>query len=56
MVWNDIETMSAEAIAALIRGTRSIDEIDTIVAELDALGLSDVEAIRQGQYDRFVGK
>ena len=56
MIWNDIDTMSQEAIAALIRGSRSIDEIDTIVAELDALGLADVEAIRQGQYDRFVGK
>ena len=56
LIWNDIDTYSQEAVAALVMGTRSLDEIDAIVAELDALGLADVEVIRQGQYDRFLGK
>ena len=56
LIWNDINTSSQEAISALVMGNRSLDEIDTIVAELDALGLADVEVIRQEQYDRFLGK
>ena len=56
LIWNDINTSSEEAIAALVMGNRSLDEIDAIVAELDALGLADVEVIRQEQYDRFLGK
>ncbi len=56
LVWNDLNSYSKECISALVLGQKSLDEIDTIVAELDALGLNDVEAIRQNQYDRFLGK
>jgi hypothetical protein len=56
LVWNDLDSYSQQAVAALVMGQKSIDEIDTIIADLEALGLNDVEEIRQGQYDRFLGK
>jgi len=56
LVWNDLDSYSQQAVAALVMGQQSLDEIDTIIADLEALGLSDVEEIRQGQYDRFLGK
>ncbi len=56
LVWNDLTAYSEQAVSALVLGQKSIDEIDSIVAELDALSLSTVEEIRQGQYDRFLGK
>lgn len=54
-VWNDLESASQQAVSAVVLGQRSVDEIDTIVSELDALGLSDVEAIYQARYNRFKG-
>ncbi len=56
LVWNDLDSYSQQAVSALVLGQKSIDEIDSIVADLEALGLNDVEEIRQAQYDRFLGK
>ena len=56
LVWNDLDSYSQQSVAALVMGQKSLDEIDAVVADLEALGLSDVEEIRQGQYDRFLGK
>ena len=51
-----MDSYSQQSVAALVMGQKSLDEIDAVVADLEALGLSDVEEIRQGQYDRFLGK
>ncbi|MBR6684557.1 MAG: sugar ABC transporter substrate-binding protein, partial [Firmicutes bacterium] len=56
LVWNDLDSYSQQAVSALVLGQKSLDEIDTIIADLEALGLNDCEEIRQGQYDRFLGK
>ena len=56
LIINDLETYSKEAIAAIALGNKSVDEIDSVVVELEALGLNTLEEIRQSQYDRFLGK
>lgn len=56
LVWNDLTTASQQAISALTLNQKSIDEIDSIVAELDAAGLTRCEEIYQARYDRFLGK
>ena len=53
MYWNDLDAASSEAISGLVLGTRSLDELDSIVESLDAMGLSEIEAIYQARYDRF---
>lgn len=55
-VWNDMVAASQQAISALVLNQKSVDEIDSIVASLDAAGLTQVEEIYQSRYDRFVGK
>lgn len=55
-VINDMKSASQQAISAFIMGQRSLDELDSVVAELDTLGLADCEAIYQARHDRFLGK
>ena len=55
-VINDMKSASQQAISAFIMGQRSLDELDSVVAELDTLGLTDCEAIYQARHDRFLGK
>jgi len=54
-LWSDCYTMSQERIAALIRGERTVDEIDAIIAELDGVGLSQLIEVYQHRYNRFIG-
>jgi putative aldouronate transport system substrate-binding protein len=54
-IYNDLSTASQSAVSALVLGNRSLDEIDTIVEELDAIGLSDIEEVYQARYNRFKG-
>ena len=54
--YDNVNDASSEAISGLLTGTRTIDEIDSIVAQLDELGLGDLEAVYQARHNRFVGK
>lgn len=54
--WTNMYDASTEAMSALVTGLRSMDEFDAIVAELDALGLKDIEAVYQARHNRFIGK
>jgi putative aldouronate transport system substrate-binding protein len=54
-VYNDLTSASQEYVSALVLGQKSIDELDSIVEALEALGLSDVEEVYQARYNRFRG-
>ena len=51
-VMTDIKTYSNEMIHKFIIGTEPMDKFDEYLAKLNAIGLSDVLAIKQAQYDR----
>ena len=56
--WNEVattvETYVSELIMGLVTGSKDIADLDTYIAEVDELGLADMVAIRQAQYDRYV--
>jgi len=56
--WNEVattvNTYISELIMGLVTGQKSIDDLQTYIDEVNALGLSDMVAIRQAQYDRYV--
>ena len=54
-LWNDCYTLSQERIAALVRGEKTVDEIDAIIAELDSVGLQQLIEVYQHRYNRFIG-
>ena len=41
-------------ILTFITGTKSLDEFDSYISGLEALKLSDVLAVKQGQYQRYL--
>lgn len=51
---SDYQALSKEIFYDLITGERSIDEWDDIIAELDDAGMSDMEAVYQARFDRFL--
>lgn len=50
----DLETRSKEMMTRFIMGQESLDNFDKFVSELEAMGLAEVTAIRQSQYDRYI--
>jgi hypothetical protein len=56
--WNEVattvETYISELIMGLVTGSKDIADLDTYIAEVDELGLADMVAIRQAQYERYV--
>lgn len=50
----DIQTYVDENANAFITGTKSLDEFDSYISGLEALKLSDVLAVKQGQYQRYL--
>lgn len=53
---SDITTRIDESIVPFIIGTRSIDEWDSFVAELEGMGLSEAQAVYQAAYDRYLAR
>ena len=51
----DIDTYVAEMQIKFITGAESLDNFDSYLEKLAALGVEDVLAIKQAQYDRFSG-
>jgi len=56
--WNEVattvNTYISELVMGLVTGQKSLDDLQTYIDEVDALGLADMVAIRQAQYDRYV--
>jgi len=56
--WNEVkttvDTYVAELIMGLITGQKDIADLETYIEEVNGLGLADMVAIRQAQYDRFL--
>jgi len=56
--WNEVattvETYVSELVMGLITGTKSMDDLQTYIDEVNDLGLSDMVAIKQAQYDRYL--
>jgi putative aldouronate transport system substrate-binding protein len=56
--WNEVattvETYISELIMGLVTGSKDIADLETYIAEVDELGLADMVAIRQAQYDRYL--
>ena len=54
-IYNDLLSASEQDVSAIILGQSSIDDIDTMVAQLNDLGLQDLVAVYQARYNRFKG-
>ncbi len=50
--YNDIKTYADEMLHKFIIGTEPLDGFDAFVAKIESIGLNDVLAIKQAQYDR----
>ncbi len=50
----DIQTYVDENANAFITGTKSLDEFDSYISGLEALNLSEVLAVKQAQYQRYL--
>lgn len=53
---SDFKALSMEIFYDLITGERSIDDWDAIIAELEDAGMSDMEAVYQARFDRFLAE
>lgn len=51
--FSDIRTYTQQNILAFITGSRSIDEFDDYVAEIEGMGIEDCTAILQDALDRY---
>ncbi len=49
----DLNSYFEEMLIAFVTGTRSLDEFDTYLKELDALHVNDMVAVYQAKYDRM---
>jgi hypothetical protein len=49
----DFNTYQSELITGLVMGTKSLNNWDSYIADLKRLGLDELIAINQAQYDRF---
>jgi len=56
--WNEVattvDTYVSELVMGLITGQKSLDDLQTYIDEVNALGLADMVEIKQAQYDRYV--
>lgn len=52
-IYNDIHTASQQGVSNFVLGNTSLDEFDSVVQQLDDLGLEDLTSIYQARYDRF---
>ncbi len=50
----EMQVFAKEKILAFITGSESLDGFDAYVAELEAMGINDVLAVKQAQYDRYL--
>lgn len=53
---SELTTAMNELFVDLIRGEKSVDDLDTYLEELRALGLDTVIGVYQARYERFCGK
>jgi putative aldouronate transport system substrate-binding protein len=54
-IYNDLHSASQQDVSALVLGQSSVDDLDTMVSQLDDLGLQDMIDIYQARYNRFKG-
>ena len=54
-IYNDLHSASQQDVSALVLGQSSVDDLDTLVSQLDDLGLQDMIDIYQARYNRFKG-
>ena len=52
----DIQTYQQEMFYKFILGDESLDNYDAFVEQLESMGIDEVVAVKQAQYDRFIGK
>lgn len=53
-LWPDIDTYVSEMKLKFIMGTESLDNFDSFVNTVKGIGIDEILAIKQAQYDRFV--
>lgn len=53
-IYNDIQKFCNENIAAFIAGTKSLDEYDSFIADIEKMGIKRVLEIQQAAYDRYL--
>ena len=52
----DLNTMLGELNVGFLTGLYDINDLDSVIEKLNILGLQEVLAVRQAQYDRYYGK
>ena len=52
----DVKTYLKEMTVNFLTGVYDINDYESCVEELNSIGLQDVLAVRQAQYDRYFGK
>lgn len=52
----DVKTYLEEITVNFLTGVYDINDYETYVEELNSIGLQEVLAVRQAQYDRYFGK
>lgn len=52
----DIQTYQQEMFFKFVLGDTSLDQYDAFVAQLKSMGIDEIVAVKQAQYDRFAGK
>lgn len=55
-IMNEITTYVQESIVKFIMGQKSLDEFDSFVEELNAMGLERATEIQQDAYDRYIAR
>ena len=49
----DVETYLDEMTVNFLTGVYSIDDYESVIEEVNAMGLQELLAVRQAQYDRY---
>lgn len=56
MYSSDVDTYLTEMTVNFLTGVYNIDDYESVIEELNNIGLQEVLAVRQAQYDRYYGK
>ncbi len=55
-VITDVNTAVSEVYLGVITGTRPLEDLDTLLAQVDEMGIADAIAAYQSAYDRYLAK
>ena len=54
--FNEITTYASEVILSFVTGSRSMEEWDSFIAQLESMGLGDCVSVYQEAYDRYLAR